>query len=338
MKRFLYLDIIRIIACMMIVAMHSPIPDTGLGGVVLASDSLLTAPGIGMFVMVSGALLLPVTLSTKDFLKRRLNKVVLPTLIWSLIYYIVAPWSDTVGRGGGISGFLSIPFSAQFNSVLWFMYMLIGLYLLAPILSAWLIRASQKEVEFYLGLWGITMCYPILRNFVSVNESTTGILYYFGGYAGYFLLGYYLKRYASQIAPWKIVFLFAIPLGLAVVMKVMNVSVDFYDLFWYLSLLIAMMSCGWFIAIRQYSPQYDATSQLHRFIVSVSNCCFGIYLSHIFVMRGLLWHWDVLREMSGMTQIFTTTLLTFLGSLLLTWLISYLPGSAYIIGFKHKKI
>ncbi len=217
------------------------------------------------------------------------------------------------------------------------MYMLIGLYLLAPILSAWLVKASKKEIAFYLCLWSITMCYPIIRSFISVNESTTGILYYFGGYAGYFLIGYYLKKYAYRITLWKILLLFAIPLGFASVVKLKNISVDFYDLFWYLSIFTAMMSIGCFLIIRQYVPLYNATSKTHRLIVTISNCCFGIYLSHIFIMRGLLWHWEFLRSLSGVTQILTTTLLTFTGSLLLTWLISYLPGSSYIIGFTNRK-
>ena len=337
MKRVLYLDIIRILACIMIIVMHAPIPETGINSYILATDSLLTAPGIGLFIMVSGALLLPVTMPTKDFLKRRLSKVVIPTFVWTLLYYVIAPWTDIVDRGTGIQSFLSMIFSAQFNPVLWFMYMLVGLYLLAPILSSWLIKVSQREVEFYLVLWGITMCYPILRSFLYVNESTTGILYYFGGYAGYFLLGYYLKRYVVYISTWTSILLFALPLGLAIIMKVRNISIDFYDLFWYLSILVAMMSVSWFLLIRQYCPKYKANFPLHRFIVFVSNCCFGIYLSHILVMRGVLWRWDVLKEMSGIFQILITTFLTFSGSLLLTWLISYLPGADYVIGFKKRK-
>ena len=48
------LDILRVIAMMMIVLMHSPIPGSATG-IVLAGISYLTAPGIGLFFMVSGA-------------------------------------------------------------------------------------------------------------------------------------------------------------------------------------------------------------------------------------------------------------------------------------------
>ena len=321
-------------ACLMIVAMHAPIPGTGLDGYVLSIDSLLTAPGIGLFIMVSGALLLPVKMPTKIFLSRRLGKVVWPTIIWTFIYWVMAPCTYTVNRGNGFWSFFSIPFASQFNGVLWFMYMLIGLYLLAPILSAWLVKASKPEVEFYLGLWIVTMCYPLIRGFIGVNESNTGILYYFGGYAGYFLLGYYLKQYVRKTPLWIVCLLFAIPLATAVMMKIENVAVDFYDFFWYLSVLIAMMSIGWFLLFQRYHSQFD-NSGIHRAIVIVSNCCFGIYLSHILVMRGLLWHLQLMQELEGAIQIVVTTTLSFIGSFLLTWLISYLPGAAYIIGYKR---
>ena len=297
MKRQLYLDVIRIMACVMIVAMHAPIPDTGLGSMVLSSDSLLTAPGIGLFIMVSGALLLPVRLTTRDFLRRRLGKVVWPTVVWTLIYWLAAPYTDVVSRGDGLRSFLSIPFSAQFNGVLWFMYMLIGLYLLAPILSAWLQKASRREVEFYLGLWAVTMCYPMVREYVMVNESKTGVLYYFGGYAGYFLLGYYLRRYADRLSWLWGVLLLMLPWTLAVYCKMANKQVDFYDLFWYLSILTAMGSVAWFTILRRAVPEYNAASGMHRMVVLISNCCFGVYLSHILVMRRLLWHWEELRQL-----------------------------------------
>ncbi len=129
----------------------------------------------------------------------------------------------------------SLPFSPQGNPVLWFMYTLIGLYLLAPVLSRWLNYASRTEIEFYLGLWGISLCFPIVRPVVNINTGDTGILYYFTGYAGYFVLGYYLKQYPKRI-PWKALFpLLTVAMAAPVVCKTAGWKVDFYDLFWYLS-------------------------------------------------------------------------------------------------------
>lgn len=334
-QRILYLDIIRILACLMIIAMHAPIPDTGLSSYVLSTDSLLTAPGIGLFIMVSGALLLPVNISTERFLKKRLGKIVGPTVFWTLFYFMVAPYTETVDQGSGITNFLSIPFSAQFNSVLWFMYMLSGLYLLAPVISPWLKQTSRREIEFYLLLWGITMCYPLIRNVVAVNEGYTGILYYFGGYSGYFLLGYYLNKYI-RLTTWKCVTILVIPLLIATIVKVLQMPVDFYDMFWYLSIFVSLMCIAWFLLVKGIAPSFDKTSRFHKKIVLLSNQCFGIYLVHIFIMRSILWHIPFLFNINGVSQMIIVTLLTFLGSFGVSLLISYLPWAEYIIGFKQK--
>jgi len=335
-QRILYLDLIRILACVMIIGMHAPIPNTGISSYVLSTDSFLTAPGIGLFIMVSGALLLPVNIPTGQFLKKRFGKIAWPTLFWTLFYYIVAPYTDTVDRESGLGSFLSIPFSTQFNGALWFMYMLAGLYMLAPVLSCWIKQASRREIEFYLCLWGITMCYPLIRDYVIVNESHTGILFYFGGYAGYFLLGYYLNKYVD-LSIWKILVLLVLPLLVATIVKSSGTKVDFYDLFWYLSIFVAMMCIAWFMIVKKMHMTYDNYSQLHRAVVVVSNCCFGIYLVHIFIMRSLLWNWSFIQELSGILQIGIVTILTFVGSFLVTWLISYLPWADYLIGYKQKR-
>lgn len=89
MTRDFSLDIIRILACVMIVLMHSPMPDLGTAGVVLCGVSYLTAPGIGLFFMVSGALLLKKKMSkpfdTKLFLQKRFSKILIPLVFWSLV-------------------------------------------------------------------------------------------------------------------------------------------------------------------------------------------------------------------------------------------------------------
>ena len=58
-QRDLSLDLIRIMACVMVVVMHSPIPSDNANGLLLSTLSYFTTPCIGLFFMVSGALILP---------------------------------------------------------------------------------------------------------------------------------------------------------------------------------------------------------------------------------------------------------------------------------------
>lgn len=331
--RHLYLDIIRIFACILIITMHAPMPGIGTNGNILSAISLMTAPGIGLFFMVSGALLLPVQEPTDRFLKRRLTKVVFPTLFWTFFYLAVTIVTEGMSMSEFIKHLISIPFSTQGHSILWFMYTLIGLYLLSPILSPWLQKASKKEIEWVLLLWATSFCYPILSYFIDINETKTGILYYFSGFAGYFLLGYYLHTYKPNFKIWQLTLLFIVPIVAAIICKLYHIPVDFYKVFWNQSIVAIMMCTAWFCII-QRSEEYIPHSS---WITLLSNCCFGIYLVHIFIMRSILWKCSFISAGGGIIQIILTIMLTSILSFAVVWCISKLPYSQYIIGYKSKK-
>ena len=343
-QRILYLDVIRIIACCMIVLMHSPHPYPQAGNpnyVVLIY--YMTAAGIGLFFMVSGALLLPVEMPTMEFLRKRIGKVVLPTLFWSFFYLAVQYLLDEKSLSEIGRAIVSIPFSVQGNGVLWFIYTLVGLYMLAPVISTFLVRSNEKEIRFYLILWGVTLCYPWLKDCLGINESPTGILYYFTGYAGYFVLGYYMKTYEPKIHPILSLLLIVVPvIALAVYAYTGHGHWQSSGRFWYLSIFMVMMCIGWFNLIRWTCNKLNnwlmEKQCRYNFLVTFSNCCFGIYLIQIFIMRYILWHIDfVVFRFGGLGQIVMTWLLTLSISFLLTYTISYLPFSEYIIGFHHKR-
>lgn len=328
-SRILYLDLIRILACTMIVLMHSPMPQLGTSSYVLSTVSFLTAPGIGLFFMVSGALLLPVKTSYISFIKHRLSKILLPTLFWTFVYLIIQLCDGDIALDNIPKRILSIPFSIQGHSILWFMYTLMGLYLLAPIISPWLKNTSKKDIELILMIWGVTLIFPLLKEFITVNNSESGTFYYFSGYAGYFLLGYYLKNYINKLNIFFILALIGIPILIAIYCKLSDLDVDFYQMFWYLSIPVTMMSIGWFLFVKRDFVNKKALNVT----TTLSNCSFGVYLIHIFIMRNFLWNLDFISAYGGLIQIILTTILTLVISYLLVFMISKLPFSKYIIGY-----
>lgn len=320
------LDILRIIAIMLIVLMHSPMPGSA-SGTVLAGISYLTAPGIGIFFMVSGALLLGNTLSQKDFLKRRFSKVIWPTLLWTAFYITVN--CIKAHEWPSLRTIFSIPFSAQGHGVLWFMYTLAGLYLLTPILSRWLQSASKREVEFYLLIWATTLLYPYLKMGLAIEVSNVGILYYFTGYAGYFLLGYYLKQYPPQGRIFWLLIATTILAAMSAPLLILTsgVEYDFYEVLWYLSSPVAMMSMAWFICIQRLSIK-----TLPNWFTNLTKLSFSIYLMHIFIMREILWKLNFIQAIPSFMQTIVIALLTFAISWAISFAVSKWPGSKYVIG------
>ena len=335
-ERIVYLDIIRVLACCMVVLMHSPHPDAGISGLILSPLSFLTAAGIGLFFMVSGALLLPVKIGTGDFLKKRIGKIIWPLLFWTLFYIVIRLLTGNMQTADLLISLLSIPFSTQGHGVLWFMYTLIGLYLLAPILSPFLEKAGERELRFYLLLWAVTLCFPILALFLDVNRGTMGMLYYFTGYVGYFVLGYYLNIYKSLFKSIFLIAMIIISLVFFAIHRYYALPGDFFDIFYYLSITVVVMSVAWFVGIGKMVEAFRLGAT--QLLIELSNACFGIFLIHIFIIRNMLWHFDfIVYAFGGIGQIVITWVMTFAISFALTYLISYLPYAEYIVGYKHKK-
>ena len=90
-ERDFSLDVMRIMACAMIVMMHSPHPVASAGnGLFLVLVSYLCAPGVGLFFMVSGALMLGGNVVERNFdafsfLKRRVVRIGVPLAFWVVV-------------------------------------------------------------------------------------------------------------------------------------------------------------------------------------------------------------------------------------------------------------
>lgn len=337
-KRIVYLDVVRVVACLMVIIQHSPMPCLGkVNSVLFSATYFLSYPCVPLFFMVSGALLLPVENSSSGsllFIRRRLSKVLFPTLFWTFFYFIVRILKNQPIEWINM---LSIPFSPQGHGIMWFMYVLVGLYLIAPIISHWLKQSSKKELEFYLLLWFITLSFTHFKNVLQISEGYYNTLCYFGGYIGYFVLGYYLHTYINNLEGDKflhVIVLLVLPIIIYGTCKYMGVDLAFSA---YLSLLTASMSISWFLGIEILMLKYPLVNNLAHVIESISNLSFGIYLIHIFFLTEISWKLCGYLQLIGVLQIILTVMVTFTLSFLVSWMISKLPYSQFLIGYKQKK-
>lgn len=333
----------------MVVLMHSPIPFSGANGLVVSSVSYFTAPCIGLFFMVSGALLLPpppyagassgrCAFSVREFVLKRLRHVLAPTLFWTAFYLFVKTCEGEYTIGELVKNIFSIPFSAQGHGVLWFMYTLIGLYLATPILVRWLRSATEKEVSCYLCLWFVSLCFPVLRLFLDVNESATGTLYYFSGYIGYYVLGYWLLNYSSRISLKLASMVMVIVCVAPIVVRVLRWEVDFYSLFWYLSVFVAAQCVFWWKLVCVCVPRFHISRKFALRIALLSKLTFGIYLSHIFIMRDIVWRLPFVALIDiSLPQILITAFLTLALSVILTRILYSTSIGRVVIGCQKKK-
>ena len=319
----------------MVILMHSPSPDSGLDGVSYHILDMFSQPCIGLFFMVSGALLLPTRLPYFDFIKRRLSKVLCPTIVFSIL--TLALLYNEIRLDFFVKSVFSLPFATYKAGILWFMYPLIGMYLLAPVISPFLEKVGKKELQVLLAFWLVTLCWNPLQLVLNVDTSEENILHVFSGYGGYFLLGYYLKKFPPSKRNMKIILpvLFVVPWCMDAANKIFDWGVSKYDYFWYLSIFCVMQCVAWFLLIREFIPALKLTDKTRKILLSFSNCSFGIYLMHRIIMQRVVWNIDYLHGLHPYINILVIFALTLIISWGITWTISNIRGSKYIVGFKY---
>jgi surface polysaccharide O-acyltransferase-like enzyme len=224
-ERVVFLDYLRVIACFMVMAIHACEPFY-LGGeqgafIATRADALwvtvtevLCRVCVPLFAIASGYLLFPLTRPTGEFFRRRLGRIVVPFLFWSAAY---------VWQAGGSWGQALLNFPAAAGH-LWFVPMLLGVYLLMPLLSPWAEKASEKEVRGWIGLWLATTTFPYLRGiwtalwgeplygfgvvptlYGECPWNPFGTFHYVSGFIGYLLLGLWFRRFAPALPRAKAV-------------------------------------------------------------------------------------------------------------------------------------
>lgn len=340
-NRIFFYDLVRFVACIMVVVMHAPMPSKNIVGVFTWGITYFTMPCIGLFFTVSGALLLPVSCFNNNsitFVKRRIKKFVVPVFIWSVIYLLVQGVFFTGDINNIMRSLCSIPFRRQ-EGVLWFMYTLVGLYLIAPVISPWLEQASKRTIQVYLGIWGISLLYPYLQPFVEIEESAYGICYYTSGFVGYFVLGYYLRRYGLDLSlkcslgGWLIMQM--IPVFFKIFID--DKELCFGDTFWYLSVDSPILVVLWWNILKRMAGYMEHNDRLKKSCIIFSDMSFGIYLSHILIMRYGLWHiQEIVCINNYIIQTIVIIVLTLLASFFFCYVISLSPIGKYVICYNRR--
>lgn len=371
-QNIVWIDWLRIIACFLVVLAHSADPFVAqfdanysdfLTGALWGS---LIRSCVPLFVMVTGILLLPVKEPMGIFYKKRLSRVVWPLLVWSVVtpvlFYFYVNYS-----GSAHPGFVGADYSIQtsaskiwlsifnFNydtTPLWYLYMLVGLYLIMPIISPWLREASKSDMKKFIGIWIFSMCIPylvMLAQVVGYNGNygsmdlfggclwnQYGTFYYFSGFIGYIVLAFYLKRFPLQWS-WRKTLSVATPMflvgyavtagGFILTQKFFPASYTALEVVWYFSgINVFLMTYALYIIISKINFKPRA------WVSKVAGLTFGVYLAHFLFVHVF---YDMLYSVLPVPAFLKIPILgfcSFIATLALVWVLSKLPWRKYIVG------
>jgi surface polysaccharide O-acyltransferase-like enzyme len=190
---------LRLIALYAVIVLHCSSPLLMQYGKVPVADwwtadffNAITRFAVPAFVMVTGALLLHRDYEIGSFLKKRLTRVVVPFLFWSLVYVWYSWYNEEITFSSDAWADIKqvlhlLKYGSSYH--LWYVYMLIGLYFFIPVIGKFVRNASEKEILYFLIVWFAVML--ITQPYLSRYNPSVD-MHYFAGFAGYLVLGHYL--------------------------------------------------------------------------------------------------------------------------------------------------
>lgn len=324
-KQIVWLDVVRLLAMFTVVCCHSTDPFNFYPGEPPANISEIKfwgaaygsvlRPCVPLFVMITGALLLPVKGDTGAFYKKRISRVFWPFLIWSVIYNLFLwitgllgcrpelildffPYSGEEAARQSLSvsmDYISrIPLNFSLLDVhMWYIYLLIGMYLYMPVFSAWVEKASEKAKLWFLAAWGVTLFVPYYREFVnpylwgSCSWNEFYMLYNFAGFNGYLLLGHYLRHHDFSLArtfgwgiPSFVIGFLITFLGFRHITSLPEYTEEQLEMFfYYCSPNVVMMTVPCFLIAKKVNVRNE---RLRQALANLTVCGFGLYMIHYF--------------------------------------------------------
>lgn len=285
---------------------------------------------VPIFLMISGALILSRSYeSIGVYLKKRVLRIVLPFLFWSIIYLsgdlifqVFRDYDMTVKE------FIFFRLKEGASYHLWYLYLLIGLYLFFPVIGTWLNNSKPSEINYFLGLWLLTVVaqLPVIKDYFPSIE-----LSYFSGYIGFPILGYYLNKTSFSFNNKKTIYVLSILTGILITLFgtyfVTKSKGIFYEYFYsYLSPNVILVAAGIFLLFK------DFVRLNSKIILFFSRYSYGVYLIHVLVLAilkasGL--SYDFIQPAIGIPII---SVLCFIISTLIIYGINKLPLGKYISG------
>ncbi|MGM9946347.1 MAG: acyltransferase [Lysinibacillus sp.] len=289
--RIYYMDYLRTIAIIGVLSIHAAAPYATMyqkidfsmweAGIIYNSLSRWCVP---IFFMISGALLLgKKEESLKEFFSKRANKILIPFVFWSVIYYLWRVWY-IYKSAASFTEFKQLFLNANVYYHLWYFYALIGIYLLVPMFNVFCRYASQQIVGYtvamYLLFFGVFRYYSFLVpnklvNYFPLTE-----------FIGIILLGFYLGKFDQSKRMRIIIYIAGIIGAIATILRTNALTIDQGQFssyaFGYATPNVLAMSIAlfvffkYFIMKRQQNEQFAPSKLLQR----ISFTSFGIYLVH----------------------------------------------------------
>lgn len=308
-KRIVSYDIIRVFAILGVIMIHAAAPfvtNSAPGSFDFTAGNFFDSAarfGVPFFVMLSGALLLDEerSFTIRDMVKKALSMLgmlVSWSFFYALVYKVIFPvlTGDTVSAAAFLNSFLFGHYH------LWYLYMLIGLYLITPILRCFVRKDNARMVGYFILLavifsFGLPLCNAALDllfngiGFSAAAGSLTKLngkfmMEFAAPYPAYYLAGWYLTHVELKPGHKKALYISG-AVSLAVTFLGTQLfsseSVKGWDIFYAEgSVNILLYSASLFLLL--YDRFRGREVRCSGLLTKLSGLVFGVYLVHVMIL------------------------------------------------------
>lgn len=317
--------LLRIIACFSVI-FHHFLPadlrsDPSLNNRILIVINNLLMCNNGLFLLLSGKFALEnYRGSIGTYYKKKFISIFLPAILMSLFYYLFfilkTPGDFQLAK------FLKALSACEILGYLWFVYALLGFYLVVPFLAPMLKNMNKKELRFFFCM----MLFLIfLRNICQV----THIRFVFGNFPffqlSFMLFGYLIEHIDLSSKMEKLIYLTTIPamvVSCYIELYFPNYNPAQYDL----SISRILMCLSVYLLVCRHS--HAVSDPLVGPIAFVSRHTYFMYLIHTLAQQfffAKMWSvWLLLLRMPYICALFFGSIVIFLLSLVLAMVLQFI--------------
>jgi surface polysaccharide O-acyltransferase-like enzyme len=320
-SRIIVFDFLRLLAIIGVIAIHVSYPplyhlseNSYAWWVSNMVESFLRWV-VPAYFMLSGALLLSKDEPISVMFTRRLPRILVPFLFWTQIYILLTLYQGSKQTYIELL-YKSISGPAYYH--LWFVYTLIGLYIVTPLIRQLIKQARIQLIEYFLVLWFLfSSLFPLINKLLDIKLGVS--IPFVDGYIGYFILGYYLYTYPLPSRIRKYAYFLTYLSWLIVILGTYTLTVkkgNYDDYFHgYLTVPVVMNSIAVFVYFQNLKLKESGIIGKLSKQINIGRICYGIYLSHLAVMyylgagiQGMKLNGNTIHPMFG---IVATTVVTF---------------------------
>lgn len=343
-KRYIEYDIMRIFACFGVIMIHAAVFDQASLYDVNTWEyqwikiwGVLSRWAVPAFVMLSGMMILPKAdeTSVMQLMWRRVIRMLVVYVFWSAVYsaynvYVL----DKVYGPTKIKTFIDGCFSGELH--MWYIPMTTGLYIASPILAVLVKKLEKKWTAYWLlGMFLFSSVIPFLIKldikFVStVIGSVNGYmdLQFLGGWTLYFVLGYYIRQhsfskkeklavYTLALAALAFTFERTVLCGLRTGAAYGVQNYEYPNIY--------LMGIGIMVFFKEEISRLRLSDALKKYIEKLSGLTFGIYLSHVLLLR-IFYAVGINLQIAPLAlSIPAVCFVVFVSGALLTWILHKIP-------------